>query len=176
MPAFNIHTEMKSSGFKIVMTLFVLLHAASCQVFPSDSAGGISCFQCHSVNNSDPTCHDPFDSALLPIKTSICSEGRRDHRGKFPGRYCFKIKGRRASDGVEIVVRRCSVDTLVDNTLKSHYGHFKIVSGNTTEQFFGTVSMCRFDGCNAASALSSTIWLTLGAALSLLLRATGCGF
>uniref|UniRef100_A0A1I8J6R5 CVNH domain-containing protein n=1 Tax=Macrostomum lignano TaxID=282301 RepID=A0A1I8J6R5_9PLAT len=94
--------------------LAILNSVCEAQVFSSDSGGGISCYVCSSINGSNPACHDPFDSSLIGL-TTPCNQGRRAQNGVFPARFCFKLKGRRRSDGQSVLVRRCSVDPLVNN-------------------------------------------------------------
>uniref|UniRef100_A0A1I8JPJ3 Protein sleepless n=1 Tax=Macrostomum lignano TaxID=282301 RepID=A0A1I8JPJ3_9PLAT len=152
--------------------LAILNSVCEAQVFSSDSGGGISCYVCSSINGSNPACHDPFDSSLIGL-TTPCNQGRRAQNGVFPARFCFKLKGRRRSDGQSVLVRRCSVDPLVNNVMKSHCGNFKLANDGEQQYFDGCVTMCRFDGCNSASrgtAASTAVMMMLLAALLLPLK------
>uniref|UniRef100_A0A1I8JSG2 Protein quiver n=1 Tax=Macrostomum lignano TaxID=282301 RepID=A0A1I8JSG2_9PLAT len=137
--------------------LAILNSVCEAQVFSSDSGGGISCYVCSSINGSNPACHDPFDSSLIGLTTRATRVAERRTACSPPG-FCFKLKGRRRSDGQSVL---------------SHCGNFKLANDGEQQYFDGCVTMCRFDGCNSASrgtAASTAVMMMLLAALLLPLK------
>jgi hypothetical protein len=62
-----------------------------------DFAGGLSigCFQCQSVNGSDPKCDDPFFNNFVEnsVYQPDCKSGMKGRDGLYPASDCVKIKG-----------------------------------------------------------------------------------
>ncbi|XP_064631865.1 uncharacterized protein LOC135490590 isoform X2 [Lineus longissimus] len=108
--------------------------------------GTIGCYMCSSYNYSDPSCHDPFDPAYSVYREK-CFQGKDGHTGEFPASYCIKIKGIRTTDGVELVIRRCSLTRLTD--LDNKIGLFQWED----HIYDGWLNTCVIDGCNSAQTI-----------------------
>jgi hypothetical protein len=96
--------------------------------------GPIGCFHCQSINGSNPTCEDPFNSTAAILDGFYkpeCYSGMRNRSGLYPASACLKIKGYRSKtnpdwnflmiqkiieanilehNGETIMMRSCSVD------------------------------------------------------------------
>ncbi len=59
-------------------------------VFPAQSVG---CFMCSSYNNSDPSCHDPFNPVETGIYHKDCKTTVPGRNGLFPAHFCVKMSG-----------------------------------------------------------------------------------
>ncbi|GFO28862.1 secreted protein [Plakobranchus ocellatus] len=108
---------------------------------------GVGCYECHSLNGSDVHCGDPFHPAYNVKRYSPrCEQAIGNRVGKFPARYCTKIKGTNLETNEEMIVRSCSLYTL-DNTC----GLFKFE--NT--RYSGCLMSCNRDACNGQPQLKA---------------------
>lgn len=81
--------------FRIVLSNLYTTHNSVLTklfVYISSAVSAIDCYQCSSLNFSDPFCHDPFHPAYNNLTTN-CGEGRDGRVGLFPARFCTKITG-----------------------------------------------------------------------------------
>ncbi|XP_074645195.1 uncharacterized protein LOC141901678 [Tubulanus polymorphus] len=128
----------------IILVYIVLINMTlAAKLMPGMS---ISCFVCTSYNFSNPHCHDPFNPYYVPL-VKDCKQGREGHIGEFPAYYCIKIKGYRKSDGLEMLVRRCSIGRITERQVK--LGQFII----ERTLYHGYMTTCHSDGCNHGNSV-----------------------
>ncbi|KAK3733175.1 hypothetical protein RRG08_046096 [Elysia crispata] len=119
---------------------------------------GVGCYECHSMNGSDQHCGDPFHPAYnVDRYTPRCEQAIGNRVGKFPARYCTKIKGTNLKTNEVLIVRSCSLYPL-DNTC----GLFKFES----TRYSGCLMSCNRDACNGAARKTGyspghARWITL---------------
>ncbi|RUS89498.1 hypothetical protein EGW08_002731 [Elysia chlorotica] len=129
------------TSFETVFLLFTTLINASLQKYTKHQHG-VGCYECHSINGSDVHCGDPFHPAHNVNRyIPRCEQGIGTRIGKFPARYCTKIKGTNLVTNEVLIVRSCSMHPL-DNTC----GLFKFE--NT--RYSGCLMSCNRDACNTA--------------------------
>lgn len=137
--------------YQIIYTCFIVVTS---QLYTVQSLG---CFECTSINRSQPDCEDTFHNIGDYYKAD-CLAGRKARAGLFLGTECIKVTAQHPDDNnFTVVVRKCVVDNGGINfeTEIGRIDHCGLVSAFEMETDNGNVRMngcvvsCRTDGCNA---------------------------
>jgi len=124
------------------------------------SASGIGCFVCHSVNGSQPACEDRFNNSGK-FYQSECYSPRKGRAGLFPATDCIKMKASRVDSTLgrpyQIIVRQCVADNGDINSetevgRSNHCGFINQIEYDD-EVVHGCIVSCNTDGCNSAQKL-----------------------
>ncbi|ELU02410.1 hypothetical protein CAPTEDRAFT_226308 [Capitella teleta] len=158
--------EISSCVGIVTTTLFWILSMSMKEV------SGLGCFVCSSVNGSDPSCEDTFNSTVENY-VQMCKAGRKGRGGLFPGTECIKLKAHN-NVGAYMIVRACVVDNgdINSETEIGRIDHCGLmdqleVDGNL---YTGCILSCHTDGCNHA-VNTRPLTFTLMTSLSLALGA-----
>ncbi|KAK2168331.1 hypothetical protein LSH36_18g11044 [Paralvinella palmiformis] len=109
----------------------------------------IGCFTCHSFNNSDPGCQDPFNPDMS-VYTNKCEQGRNGRIGLFPAHYCIKMSGVGIVTGIELTVRTCAL-----KNMHNQCGTFEFED----IPYHGCVTTCEKNGCNHGNSIAkASLW------------------
>lgn len=104
----------------------------------------IDCYDCHSINGTDPYCEDPIAPAYLKLQRR-CMVPKQNHIGKFPANFCIKMIGTSISSKKTVVVRTCVLEDM-----NSQCGTFKFQN----DTLKGCLLTCDYDGCNRGHRLN----------------------
>ena len=143
----------------------------------------ISCYQCSSINGSNPACEDFFHGELEGVPAMLqtpCLTSSRGRQGRFLATHCIKLvayssgrcvclldlqKKRLLSFSIEpnpvqYVYRTCSRDEGDDDSITrmSHCGFLKLHWINPNRRLRGCLHVCDKDACNQSSLRSISIW------------------
>ena len=126
----------------------------------------IDCYDCHSINGTDPYCEDPIAPAYLKLQRR-CMVPKQNHIGKFPANFCIKMIGTSSKSEKTIVltqdcINRASISiavsskktvvvrTCVLEDMNSQCGTFKFQN----DTLKGCLLTCDYDGCNRGHRLN----------------------
>jgi len=119
----------------------------------------IDCYDCHSINGTDPHCEDPIAPAYQKLKRR-CMVPKEKHIGTFPANFCIKMIGTSLFNRKTLVVRTCVLEDM-----NSQCGTFKFQN----DTLKGCLLTCDYDGCNRGAILIEQVTL-ISLALVLLLK------
>ena len=143
--------------------LFVCLLVAAASI---DRGSSIACYQCFSVNGSNPACEDYFQGDLTDAPSLLqpsCMTNIRGRHGIFPATHCIKLVVYVGSPPVQHIYRTCSRDEgeFDGITRSSHCGYIKLSWLDENRRFRGCLHTCDKDTCNRASAMLRAWQITL---------------
>jgi len=134
---------MKKYIISLIVFIFIINLTSTTAAGVRKIGASISCYTCNSRNRTDENCHDPFNPAMSKYIES-CKVPKQNHIGVFPARFCVKVIGKTASEGVELVIRACSLENM-DNQC----GSFRFEK----DHLQGCILTCDYDGCNRSTKL-----------------------
>ncbi|CAF1073278.1 unnamed protein product [Adineta ricciae] len=116
-----------------------------------DTVFSISCYQCSSINGSNPACEDFFHGELEGVPAMLqtpCLTSSRGRQGRFLATHCIKLVAYSSEPNpVQYVYRTCSRDEGDDDSITrmSHCGFLKLHWINPNRRLRGCLHICDKD-------------------------------